>query len=139
MARRIEKQRRTELRRKLGLRKLPEPHQPRGRHPRYTIAHACFDCRKSFKVTDASSKRCPQCGAPLHEMGRAFKAPPKHDTKQWKKVQLLWEAGLRFWSYGHSKPYPADLKEVATFLRQKRIERMAPYGKRRFVAKWVRP
>ena len=32
-------------------------------------------------------------------MGRSFKAPPARDAEQWGKVQALYNAGFRFFSY----------------------------------------
>jgi DNA-directed RNA polymerase subunit RPC12/RpoP len=89
------------------------------RGPDYLIAHACFDCRKSWKVGADSGATCPQCGSALHEMGRSFKIPKKSDTEQWAKVQSLWEAGFRFWSYrSHpdAEPLPDRLRDVEDFI-----------------------
>jgi len=88
--------------------------------PQYLIAHACFDCRKSFKVTPRPdfTATCPSCGGQLHEMGRSFKAPPAKDTEQWAKVQALYSAGFRFFSYRSvdAPPLPAKLSEVEAFI-----------------------
>jgi hypothetical protein len=97
------------------------PHPSRSvRDGNYLIAHACFDCRKSWKVR-ADTGKCPQCGAPLHEMGRSFKAPKQSDAEQWQKVQALWSAGFRFWSYrSHpdAEPLPERLRDVDDFIRR---------------------
>jgi hypothetical protein len=89
--------------------------------PRYLIAHACFDCRKSFKVVPRTENTavCPNCGGQLHRMGRSFKAPPATDTEQWAKVQALYSAGFRFFSYRsvEGPPLPARLSEVEAFIR----------------------
>ena len=89
--------------------------------PQYLIAHACFDCRKSFKVAPRAERMavCPGCGGQLHEMGRSFKAPPAKDTEQWAKVQALYNAGFRFFSYRSvaGPPLPATLSEVEAFIR----------------------
>ena len=89
--------------------------------PDYLIAHACFDCRKSWKVRKDTTGVCPQCGGALHEMGRSFKAPKKSDAEQWEKVRALWSAGFRFWSYrSHpdAEPLPERLREVDDFIRR---------------------
>jgi hypothetical protein len=112
-----EKARRTAVRRAIGNRRDPQPTVlPRG--PEYLIAHACFDCRKSWKVRADTGAVCPQCAAPLREMGRAFKAPKKADVEQWQKVEALWRAGFRFWPYPSSEvePLPDRLREVDDFL-----------------------
>ena len=89
--------------------------------PRYLIAHACFQCRKSFKVAPRPDLTaiCPSCGGQLHEMGRSFKASPAKDTEQWAKVQALHSAGFRFFSYRSTggPPLPARLSEVDAFIR----------------------
>ena len=87
----------------------------------YLVAHACFDCRKSWKVRRETGMVCPQCGATLHEMGRSFKAQKKSDTEQWEKVRVLWSAGFRFWSYRshpEAEPLPERLRDVEAFIRR---------------------
>lgn len=89
--------------------------------PRYLIAHACFECRKRFKVAPRPDRLavCPACGGQLHEMGRSFKAPSAKDTEQWAKIQALYSAGFRFFSYRSTSapPLPASLADVADFIR----------------------
>lgn len=89
--------------------------------PQYLVAHACFDCRKSFKVAprEAFAATCPNCGNAIHEMGRSFKAPPVKDTEQWAKVQALYQAGFRFFSYRSTlgPPLPDKLSELEAFIR----------------------
>jgi len=88
--------------------------------PQYLIAHACLDCRKSFKVAPRleDDAVCPGCGGQLHQMGRSFKAPRAKDTEQWAKVQALFNAGFRFFSYRSvsGPPLPARLSEVEAFI-----------------------
>ena len=89
--------------------------------PQYLIAHACFDCRKSFKVAPRSScsATCPSCGGTIYEMGRSFKAPPAKGLAQWAKVQALFAAGVRFSSYRSASgpPLPDRLADVEAFIR----------------------
>ncbi len=52
-------------------------------------------------------------------MGRSFKAPKKTDKEQWTKVQKLWDAGFRFFSYRSypdAEPLPARLADVDSFV-----------------------
>ena len=115
-----EKSRRMALRRDVGNRLPPEPAAPSVGGGRYLVAHACFSCRKSFKVAPRQNlAKCPGCGGELHEMGRSFKAPAFRDTEQWAKVQALYNAGFRFFSYGSKDcpPLPARLSEVEAFVR----------------------
>jgi hypothetical protein len=54
-------------------------------------------------------------------MGRSFKAPKRSDAEQWQKVQALWSAGFRFWSYrSHldAEPLPERLRDVDDFIRR---------------------
>lgn len=117
-----EKQRRMELRRKLGYRATPDWTTPKAtfRGPKYIIAHACFKCRRSFKTVPRDSREaiCPRCQGTMFEMGRSFKAPPTSDREQWLKVQALYAAGFRFFSYrSYSCPaLPARLSEVRSFI-----------------------
>ena len=94
--------------------------QARHMPTKYLIAHACFDCRKSFKISPRSNfiAVCPNCGGHAHEMGRSFKAPPTKDIEQWAKVQALYAAGFRFYSYRSTSgpQLPAKLSEVEAFI-----------------------
>jgi hypothetical protein len=112
---------RMEIRKALGNRVVSEPYvPPTHRGPAYLTAHACFDCRKSWKLSDDSAAICPQCGKSAHFMGRAFKAPKMSDKEQWKKVEALWLAGYRFFpntGWREVQPYPARLREVEEFIR----------------------
>jgi len=98
-----------------------------GRGPEYRVAHACFACRKSFKIAPrpaaapAREPACPGCGKALSWMGRTFKAPRRSDVEQWRKVEALWNAGFRFHSYrSHpgAEPLPDRLREVEDFIRR---------------------
>ena len=116
-----EKARRMEIRRDIGNR--PPPIAPvRSRGAQYLIAHACFTCRKSFKIVPRDERQgvCPSCSGPIFEMGRSFKAPAKRDLEQWAKVRALYVAGFRFFSYRSSDcpPLPDKLSEVDSFIRE---------------------
>ena len=114
------KSERMELRRATGTRTFRPP--PKGeKRPNYLIAHACFDCRKSWKVSAEARGVCPCCGSQLHEMGRSFKAPKTGDDEQWEKVRVLWSAGFRFGSYRsylNAEPLPDRLRDVEDFIRR---------------------
>jgi hypothetical protein len=89
--------------------------------PNYLVAHACFDCRLSFKRAtpkSGASAVCPNCGGEAFWMGRSFRAPAKSNTEQWQKVRVLYQHGFRFGTYRHGGPsLPAKLSQVAQFLR----------------------
>jgi hypothetical protein len=89
---------------------------------------ACFECRKSFKrKLGRETYACPQCGKPMCEMGRQFKAPKVDDVKQWRKVQALIRGGITFHSQRLSslRNMPKVLREVAPFIRSVRTPRMS--------------
>ena len=87
---------------------------------RYLIVHAYFDCRKSYKVAPRPDHVaiCPGCGGTLHEMGRSFKAPPAKDKEQWAKVESLFAAGFRFFSYRSKRSPGKRSAPEATASRQ---------------------
>ena len=118
-----EKNRRMELRRAIGNRLPPQPRPKLAPPESYLLAHACFGCRKSFKLhaRDGAIRKCPDCAGELHVMGRSFKAPPKKDVEQWRKVQALYAYGFRFYSY-RSFPgaprLPLRFRDVDQFVAQ---------------------
>jgi DNA-directed RNA polymerase subunit RPC12/RpoP len=117
----LEKARRMELRRSVGYRKV-EPVRPRPKGAAYLIAHACFDCRRSYKLVPRAEQehRCPSCGGKAYEMGRSFRAPAKVDIEQWRKVQALFAHGFRFFSCrsSESATLPERSREVERFVRE---------------------
>ena len=106
--------------------------------------YACFHCRKSFKQaqeyhlcnsapTDADGKRlapCPECQAPMRNMGKFFKAPRQADIHQWRKVETLFQHGFDFHYYSSGcgcsrcserpREMPATLREVPAFLEEQK-------------------
>jgi hypothetical protein len=86
----------------------------------YLIAHACFHCKKSWKLKPIRVSRvCPECSGDVSIMGRSFKTPKKNDDEQWEKVRRLWQAGFRFdsyRSYPDAEPLPERLSEVEDFI-----------------------
>ena len=110
----------------------------------YNLQHACFHCRKVFKLayqTKAQlraawlSRRmtghqpsrefqepphiCPQCGGEVEVMGRAFRAPRCNDLDAWRSVELLVQAGFRFFSYS-SGGYPSGIRAIQEFIAANR-------------------
>ena len=83
----------------------------------YLVAHACFNCRKSFKLSCEKSHICPECSDLIYLMGRSFKTPKRNDVEQWRKVQKLYALGFRFHGYGGKYlPLPKRLQEVDRFV-----------------------
>jgi ssDNA-binding Zn-finger/Zn-ribbon topoisomerase 1 len=115
------KSERMELRREIGNRLVAGPYVPPYHHGAdYLVAHACFECRKSWKLAEENTAICPDCGNSVHWMGRAFKAPKKSDIEQWKKVEALWRAGFRFLpntGWRQVEPYPDRFRDVEKFVQ----------------------
>jgi hypothetical protein len=92
----------------------------------YRDHYACFACRKSFKwphdpdvdPSTLPAPICPQCRGPVEAMGLDFKAPPMDDGKQWQKVRILADHGIRYASCGCGGPGPRPelLRDVEAFL-----------------------
>jgi hypothetical protein len=61
---------------------------------------------------------CPECKQPLTDMGRYFRAPRKVDGAQWKKVEMLYRAGVYF--AGTQSPalgkFPESVSEAKAFI-----------------------
>jgi hypothetical protein len=100
-----------------------------GMYGPYKDIFACFTCRKVYKQTSPNELTqeaykqiahvCPQCRAPMHNMGHDFQAPKQTDIKQWKKVELLYQNGYTYHSCGCGGPgyRPSRLQEVPVFWR----------------------
>jgi hypothetical protein len=87
----------------------------------FTLQFACFDCRKVFKQNYwryMEVLKCPDCSRPMAWLGRAFRAPRRGNTKQWRKVELLARNGFTFWS--HVGRRPKNLGEARTFVERNR-------------------
>ena len=120
MAKPPTKAERMEIRKDIGNRAVGGFDPPtRERSAEYLTAHACFACRKSWKLAENSTAICPQCGGDAHRMGRSFKAPKRTDIEQWTKVERLWRAGFRFptnTGWREVEAYPERLSEVDEFI-----------------------
>ena len=55
----------------------------------------CIDFKKDLEDLQYNPK-CPDCNTPLHNMGRYFRAPRRRNADQWRKVEMLYRAGIRF-------------------------------------------
>jgi DNA-directed RNA polymerase subunit RPC12/RpoP len=119
----ITKAERMEIRRSIGNRKVHGPPKQFYFRGQRLFPHACFECRKSWKIPEESTARCPECGNTLHWMGRAFRTPRRSDKQQWLKVRKLWMAGFRFfvnthWRKPEPEPFPERLQDVEDFIRR---------------------
>jgi hypothetical protein len=118
----------------------------------YSLPFVCFKCRKAFKKkplfsapTLLQETPCPQCGRALAFVGRYFKAPPRQDIKQWRKVQLLYESGWR--ADGYQARHLSTLSVAKTHLQEQpakerdaRIQRKQEEQQRKWskLRKWPR-
>ena len=89
----------------------------------YLYQCACFQCRKCFKrsiETWEAGPKCPDCGSATHVMGRHFRAPSVRATKQWRKVEMLYQAGIHFsgTQSGELGQFPDTLLEAREFLQR---------------------
>lgn len=59
---------------------------------------ACFDCRKSFAKEPLieGARKCPECAAPMTDMGAFFEPPRKLNKKRWTVMKILADYGYRF-------------------------------------------
>lgn len=66
----------------------------------------CLTCRIAVSQIPfrGPGPTCGRCAGPLIDAGRDFAAPPRRDVRQWRKVALLLEAGVRFDSCGCAGP-----------------------------------
>ena len=126
MTRASEKYHRMDLRRTNGTRAFGRPIKGlRTKTHVYLVAHACFECRSTFKkrrveAANQTGYICPRCKSVLHEMGRSFRAPAKDDSDGWKKVQALYAHGFRFFSYRsfeNCPRLPERFRDVDAFVR----------------------
>ena len=93
----------------------------------YLFPNLCFECNKSFKKPESKEQRiCPECGGPLIEVSRKFKAPKTSDKEQWAKVKYLVEHGFIFQSVYEQREvgvyykatYPKTLNEAKDFVNK---------------------
>lgn len=99
------------------------PYSRKSTGPAYLTQCACFICRKSYKKDLANPRYtppCPECSKPLIPMGRYFRAPRKVDVAQWKKVEMLYCAGVYFggrqsWELGK---FPDTLRAAKAFIEK---------------------
>lgn len=54
----------------------------------------CFRCRKMLKKPPAAdlpdppaAYRCPECGEPLHNLGKEFAPPRRCDIRRWREIE----------------------------------------------------
>jgi hypothetical protein len=84
---------------------------------------ACFACRKMFRFDalhymhpDAKHREdrsvCPDCGAPMRNVGRHFRPPRRDDKKNWEAAELLYLSGHFYASEAVNYTRPA--KGIAT-------------------------
>lgn len=89
----------------------------------YKTHFGCFACRKVFRrLADRASgrvDRCPDCGAPMADLGMDLRAPRRTATKQWRLLQGMFTVGHAFQTCGCDGPglIPANKRECRLYLR----------------------
>ena len=91
----------------------------------YRTHYICLDCRKTFKHRRPWPQRdmpCPQCGQPMRDAGRDFRAPRLQDRRSWRVVATLLRSGVHFDSCGCYGPgyRPTQPWLARQFVRQRR-------------------
>lgn len=83
--------------------------------------YVCLHCCRSVKSTCyyLSPSPCPECGQTTICAGPAFKAPRRHNRQQWRKVDLLLSAGIRFF-YHERRPPLTTLRIARNYATQYR-------------------
>ena len=98
---------------------------------RYKEHFACFRCRKCYKQPPLSdlpeTERplpgqvrvvlCPQCRAPMVDVGKDFEAPRRSAVKQWKLAEKLYEHGIPL--AGGQTLNAAELSDMDTLLENR--------------------
>jgi len=75
----------------------------------YKTSWVCLKHRHVAQYVRSSANEkplCPTCRQVMIDMGRDFAAPRKESDNQWRKLELLVAAGVRFDSCGCSGPGP---------------------------------
>ena len=89
----------------------------------YKQHYVCFTCRKMFRqhkgYPEDRTHLCPQCRQPMARLGREFWTPRKNNTEQWKKLEMLYHAGVTFDTCGcNGAGYrPKYLREIPDFIK----------------------
>jgi hypothetical protein len=104
----------------------------------YKTHWACLPCRHTAKFLSEQwecmrvAPTCPRCRAKMVHLGRDFHAPRRADTNQWRKVAVLYAAGITFDSCGCTGPgyRPRTLADAKADLRDARRPVRPPYYQR---------
>lgn len=90
-----------------------------------TAKYVCFKCRICFhRPFNAGVRQCGTCKAPTHYAGNAFRAPRKHNKKQWALLEVLIKDGVRFNHYGGNGVLPTTASEARKARRTKKLDKM---------------
>jgi hypothetical protein len=103
-----------------------------GNYGPYKKHFACFACRKGFKRPAesewadhlrppdgaAAPAPCPDCRAPMADMGLDFAPPPRRDAEHWAVAEFLFRRGFAYHSCGCTGPgyRPSRWADVPAFL-----------------------
>lgn len=101
---------------------------------------ACVAHRRTAKHPIDATPRCQDCGELMIVLGRDFHAPRRDNRRQWRKIEMLVQAGVRafdprwreggslFDSCGCGGPgwRPVTLSDAKSHLHRRRADRRAP-------------
>jgi hypothetical protein len=90
----------------------------------------CLPCR--FSAKHSSPTRCPLCRTDMVDLGPDFRPPRKGNSNQWRKVELLVEAGVRFGSccdHGYCPQTLAEAKADVVMAGRPELPKYRAYGK----------
>ena len=88
----------------------------------YFHHYACFVCQKAFRKAPSillgKAAICPNCGRPMHNMGRYFNAPKQMDDREWRKIQMLVRNDMYLKAHHgrRSRFVPTRLQEIPAFI-----------------------
>lgn len=92
----------------------------------YNLHYACFVCRKMFNKAsylrrfDKSKNGfdCPDCGEAMSNMSKDFKPPRRHNIKQWRKCELLFNRGYRWEHSAYYRRVPPTGWSIGYFVQE---------------------
>ncbi|MGN7205704.1 hypothetical protein ACTHQF_15635 [Pedobacter sp. SAFR-022] len=81
----------------------------------------CFNCQKSFSITDRQSNhfefKCPKCHGQAFLFTHRFRPPKASDDKKWQVVKFLFENGFRFQHISNYVPDHHGILRFSNFAR----------------------
>ena len=91
------------------------------------LGHRLVDLQEEC---NGATRKCPECGEPMIDMGLDFKPPKQSDTKAWQILQGMYRVGHAFHTCGCNGPgwIPKSTAEYHEYLRTQRAGYLAQLG-----------